>query len=166
MVEASIPKYYTLEEKEYIAPYYQPRTDYRKFGSQSTPIVIDNGSSTCKAGWATERLPSMVFDNVVSKYRDRRLNESVLAVGMDALADPAAKSNMRSPFESNVVCDFERMETILDYIFVILGINTSGVNHPIVLSEAPCTPKYSRSRKLFGCYLDVSILNFVYIRYD
>ena len=51
----------------------------------------------------------VVFDNVVSKYRDRRLNESVLAVGMDALADPAAKSNMRSPFESNVVCDFERM---------------------------------------------------------
>lgn len=51
----------------------------------------------------------MIFDNVVSKYRDRRLNETVLAVGMDALADPAAKSNARSPFDNNVVCDFEKM---------------------------------------------------------
>jgi actin-related protein 5 len=51
----------------------------------------------------------VIFDNVVSKYRDRRLNETVLAVGMDALADPAAKSNARSPFDNNVVCDFEKM---------------------------------------------------------
>ena len=51
----------------------------------------------------------VIFDNVVSKYRDRRLNQSVLAVGMDALADPAAKSNARSPFDNNVVCDFEKM---------------------------------------------------------
>jgi actin-related protein 5 len=51
----------------------------------------------------------VVFDNVVSKYRDRHLNETVLAVGMDALADPTAKSSTRSPFENNVVCDFERM---------------------------------------------------------
>jgi actin-related protein len=51
----------------------------------------------------------VIFDNVVSKYKDRRLNENVLAVGMDALADPAAKSNARSPFDGNVVCDFEKM---------------------------------------------------------
>lgn len=51
----------------------------------------------------------MIFDNVVSKYKDRRLNENVLAVGMDALADPAAKSNARSPFDANIVCDFEKM---------------------------------------------------------
>lgn len=54
----------------------------------------------------------MIFDNVVSKYKDRRLNENVLAVGYDALADPAAKSNSRSPFDGNVVCDFEKMVNI------------------------------------------------------
>lgn len=57
----------------------------------------------------------MVFDNVVSKYRDRHLNETVLAVGMDAQADPAAKSSARSPFENNVVCDFERMVIVDTY---------------------------------------------------
>jgi hypothetical protein len=43
MVEANIPRYYTLEEKEYVAPYYNVRTDYKKFHSANTPIVIDNG---------------------------------------------------------------------------------------------------------------------------
>lgn len=43
MVEASIPRYYTLEEKEYTAPYYRPRTDYKKFHTANTTIVIDNG---------------------------------------------------------------------------------------------------------------------------
>lgn len=85
------------------------------------------GSSHCRAGWSSDNEPAcmfnmqyirvyvniniciVIFDNVVSKYRDRRLNQSVLAVGMDALADPAAKSNARSPFDNNVVCDFEKM---------------------------------------------------------
>ncbi|KAI8988523.1 hypothetical protein BDF20DRAFT_337377 [Mycotypha africana] len=38
------------------------------------------------------------------------------------------------------------MENILDYIFVILGINTSTVNHPVVLTETPCVPQYTRTR--------------------
>ncbi|KAI7906081.1 actin-like protein arp5 [Cokeromyces recurvatus] len=146
MVEASIPLFYTLEEKDYTAPYYSIRTDYKKHHSLHTPIVIDNGSNQCRAGWASDKNPALIFDNIVSKYRDRRLNESVLAVGMDALADPAAKSNARSPFDNNVVCDFEKMENILDYIFIILGINTLTIDHPILMTEAPCVPQYSRSR--------------------
>ncbi|PHZ16032.1 actin-like ATPase domain-containing protein [Rhizopus microsporus ATCC 52813] len=145
MVEASIPKYYTLEEKEYIAPYYTVRDDYQHYQSLNTPIVIDNGSKQCRAGWATEKLPSLVFDNVVSKYKDRRLNTNTLAVGMDALADPAAKSSARSPFDANVVCDFEKMENVLDYIFLLLGINTSSIQHPIIMTEAVCNPSYSRN---------------------
>lgn len=74
----------------------------------------------------------MIFDNVVSKYKDRRLNENVLAVGMDALADPAAKSNSRSPFDGNVVCDFEKMVNRLDSVhYYALFSNfkpTSGIN--------------------------------------
>lgn len=43
MVEASIPRYYSLEEKEYVAPYYSVRNDYKKYQAVNTPIVIDNG---------------------------------------------------------------------------------------------------------------------------
>ena len=51
----------------------------------------------------------MVFDNVVSRYKDRKINLNMVSVGMDAYADPAGRSNARSPFDGNVVCDFDRM---------------------------------------------------------
>ncbi|KAI8391728.1 uncharacterized protein BYT42DRAFT_205879 [Radiomyces spectabilis] len=68
----------------------------------------------------------------------------MLTVGMDAYADPAGRSNARSPFDSNIVSDFDRMETILDYIFLTMGIDGTSVDHPIVMTEAPCNPSYSR----------------------
>ncbi|KAI7849233.1 hypothetical protein BDC45DRAFT_280243 [Circinella umbellata] len=144
----SEPPIYTLDEKEYDTPYYSIRTDYEdSFSNTKTPIVIDNGSYQCRAGWATEKNPALVFDNVVSRYKDRKINLNMVSVGMDAYADPAGRSNARSPFDGNVVCDFDRMETILDYIFTTLGINTSSIDHPLVMTEAVCVPQYSRKRK-------------------
>jgi hypothetical protein len=35
-----------------------PRGDYSQFAGSSTPIVIDNGSYECRAGWATESEPA------------------------------------------------------------------------------------------------------------
>ena len=29
------------------------------------PIVIDNGSSWCRAGWASDAAPRLIFDNLV-----------------------------------------------------------------------------------------------------
>ncbi|KAG0169111.1 Nuclear actin-protein involved in chromatin remodeling [Apophysomyces sp. BC1034] len=147
---------YTLDEAEYEAPYYSIRNDYlSRFRDEHTPIVIDNGSYQCRAGWATEDKPSLIFDNIVSRYKDRKANVNILSVGMDVYADPAGRSNARSPFDSNVVCDFDRMESILDYIFITLGINTSTINHPIIMTEPVCVPHHSRkqmSELLFECY--------------
>ncbi|KAI9270702.1 actin-related protein, ARP5 class [Phascolomyces articulosus] len=158
----SEPPVYTLDEKEYDAPYYSIRTDYEdSFLNTKTPIVIDNGSYQCRAGWATEENPALIFDNVVSRYKDRKANVNMVSVGMDAYADPAGRSNARSPFDGNVVCDFDRMETVLDYIFTTLGINTSNIDHPLVMTEAVCVPQYSRKHMdelLFECYNVPSVL--------
>ncbi|KAL0078786.1 hypothetical protein F4703DRAFT_1208720 [Phycomyces blakesleeanus] len=152
---ATAPPIYTLEEKEYPSPYYPIRTDYKSFHSHRTPIVIDNGSYQCRAGWASEDKPSLIFDNVVSKYKDRKTNKTMIAVGMDTYADPAGRSNARSPFDSNVVSDLDRMETILDYIFITLGIKDSRIDHSIVITEPVCNPQHSRrqmSELLFESY--------------
>lgn len=55
----------------------------------------------------------VIFDSVVSRYKDRKANVNMLAVGMDAYADPAGRSNARSPFDGNVVCDFDRMVRLI-----------------------------------------------------
>jgi actin-related protein 5 len=90
---------------------------------------------------------TVVFDNLVAKYRDRKNNVSVVAVGPDIHADPSAKQTVRSAFDTNVVCDFERMEQVLDYIFINLGIDTSSVRHPILMTEPACVPYGSRKCK-------------------
>ncbi|CAO3597798.1 unnamed protein product [Absidia cylindrospora] len=91
---------YTLNEKEYNAPYYSIRHNYKKeYHGTQTPLVIDNGSYQCRAGWANKSTPSMIFDNVVSRYRDRKANASIVSVGMDTYSDPSARSSARSPFE-------------------------------------------------------------------
>ncbi|CAG8823760.1 14734_t:CDS:2, partial [Gigaspora rosea] len=46
-------------------------------------------------------------------------------------------------------------ESVLDYIFIKLGINTDKVNHPILMTEPVCNPSHSRklmSELLFECY--------------
>ncbi|KAI8340190.1 hypothetical protein BC941DRAFT_324166, partial [Chlamydoabsidia padenii] len=51
-------------------------------------------------------------DNIVSRYRDRKANTGVTCVGMDAYSDPSGRSSARSPFDGNVVCDYDRMVSL------------------------------------------------------
>ena len=49
---------------------------------------------------------------MVSKYRDRKINQSVLLVGNDIYTDATAKSNAKTAFDGNVVYNFETMVRI------------------------------------------------------
>ncbi|TVU21955.1 hypothetical protein EJB05_31626 [Eragrostis curvula] len=136
--------------------------DFSRFPS-STPIVIDNGSSTFRIGWAGEAEPRLSFRNVVQRPRHRSTGETVSVVGDN---DPAlmkffdcTRSALRSPFDDDVVYQFEYMEYILDYGFDRLGA-TSEVGHPILMTECECNPSFSRARMaelLFETYAVPSI---------
>ncbi|ORX94082.1 actin-like ATPase domain-containing protein [Basidiobolus meristosporus CBS 931.73] len=147
---------YTLEERTYPGP-LSPAKDYReRFFSSNTPIVIDNGSSFCRAGWASETTPRLNFENVIGKYRDRKSAAgNVMVVGNDVNHDPMAKSNARSAFDNGIVYNTDTMEHILDYTFVQLGIDTERIFHPILMTEVPCIPHYNRkimTELLFEAY--------------
>ncbi|KAJ2519371.1 Nuclear actin-protein involved in chromatin remodeling, partial [Coemansia sp. RSA 2049] len=49
-----------------------PSFDYAAMGQGGTPLVIDNGSGKCRAGWATEENPRLEFESIVAKYRNRK----------------------------------------------------------------------------------------------
>ncbi|KAK3160330.1 hypothetical protein QOZ80_1BG0058120 [Eleusine coracana subsp. coracana] len=124
------------------------QTDFARFSS-STPIVIDNGSSTFRIGWAGEAEPRVSFRNVVQRPRHRSTGETVSIIGD---TDPplmkffdCTRSALRSPFDDDVVYQFEYMEYILDYAFDRLGA-TSEVGHPILMTECECNPSFSRAR--------------------
>lgn len=71
------------------------------------------GSFEFRAGFASASSPSVVFDNVVSKYRDRKKNINVLLAGGDAFADAQSRGSIRSPFDGDVVCGFDVMVSAL-----------------------------------------------------
>ncbi|KAB5538795.1 hypothetical protein DKX38_016328 [Salix brachista] len=102
------------------------QTDYNLFSS-TTPIVIDNGASNFRIGWAGENDPRVIFRNIVQRPRHKT-------------------TGPRSAFDSNVVYQFEIMEYILDFGFDRLGANGSEIDHPVLITECILNPVQSRSK--------------------
>lgn len=88
--------------------------------------------------------------------RSRGASRSETQIGNDIPNLEPVRWLLKTQFDRNVVVNFEIQELMFDYIFQHLGINSEGyVNHPVVLTEAPCNPLYSRqmmSELLFECY--------------
>ncbi|XP_020233940.1 actin-related protein 5 isoform X1 [Cajanus cajan] len=127
----------------------QRQSDFNVFDSQ-TPIVIDNGASYFRIGWAGESEPRVVFRNIVQRPRHKVTGETVTIVGDH---DPAllkyfdcTRSGPRSAFDSNVVYQFETMEYILDFGFDRMGANGMEIDHPVLITECVCNPVQSRSK--------------------
>ncbi|KAJ0987793.1 hypothetical protein J5N97_006149 [Dioscorea zingiberensis] len=134
------------------------QSDYNRFSS-ATPIVIDNGGSNFRIGWAGESDPRVIFRSTVQRPRHRATGETVTIVGDHDTAlmkyFDCTRSSSRSPFDSNVVYQFETMEYVLDYGFERLGAQGMEVDHPILMTECPCNPVSSRSKMaelLFEAY--------------
>ncbi|XP_021749573.1 actin-related protein 5-like isoform X1 [Chenopodium quinoa] len=125
------------------------QTDYRSFPS-SVPIVIDNGGSYFRIGWAGESDPRVIFRNIVQRPRHKSTGETVSVVGDHDTTllkyFDCTRSGPRSAFDNNVVYQFEIMEYILDFGFDRLGVDGPGVDHPVLITECPCNPVSSRCR--------------------
>ncbi|XP_047489285.1 actin-related protein 5-like [Penaeus chinensis] len=132
-----------------------------EYGStyKGVPLIIDNGSYNCRVGWATDQEPRIVFRNCYAKHRKDRgkklAAEIEVLVANDISNIEAVRFQLKSPHDENIVTHYEAQETMFDYTFAHLGIDTPQVDHPIVLTEAFCNPNYSRqlmSELLFECY--------------
>ena len=79
-----------------------------------------------------------------------------ILVGNDIANFEAVRFQLKSAFDRDVVTQIDTVETVFDYAFSHLGIDTEGsVDHPIVLTEAVCNPSPARqfmNELLFECY--------------
>ncbi|KAM7270723.1 hypothetical protein ACFE04_029937 [Oxalis oulophora] len=126
------------------------QNDYKYFSS-STPIVIDNGASYFRIGWAGENEPRVIFRNIVQRPRHKSTGETITVVGDQHPAllrfFDCTRSGPRSAFDNDVVYQFEIMEYILDFAFDRLGATGSqSIDHPILITECVCNPVWSRSK--------------------
>ncbi|KAI0258664.1 actin-like ATPase domain-containing protein [Gloeopeniophorella convolvens] len=109
-----------------------------------TPLVIDNGSTSFRFGFATSSAPQ-VAPNIVSKYKERKAGKQLLLFGDAVDAESGARAQAKTPWEGDVLLNFDALEHALDYSFIQLGIDASSIEHPVIMSERLASPLHSRA---------------------
>ncbi|OSX68099.1 hypothetical protein POSPLADRAFT_1128328 [Postia placenta MAD-698-R-SB12] len=117
---------------------------YDQHRGKGTPLIIDNGSTHLRFGFCTSNGPRSQ-SNAVAKYKERRTNKPLLLFGDGIEAEGGAKSQVKTPWEGDVLLNFDALENALDYAFIQLGIDTPSIEHPVLMTERLCSPLHSRS---------------------
>lgn len=113
----------------------------------NTAVVFDNGSGICKAGFATESLPRIVFPSIVG--RARHLNVILESAINDCVIGEAAIRKrgiltLKYPIEHGVVTNWSDMEKIWKHTYEALAVEPDA--HPVLLTEPPMNPKKNREK--------------------
>ncbi|KAM9995484.1 hypothetical protein ACTFIY_001669 [Dictyostelium cf. discoideum] len=108
-------------------------------------IVIDNGSSMCKAGFAGDVIPRAVFPSIIGGPRLAAFMEvDDSHIGNEAQTNRAIL-NLKYPIERGIITNWDGMEKIWHHTFYNeLGV--SPVEHPVLLTEPPLNPKENREK--------------------
>lgn len=102
------------------------------------PIAIDFGSMLIRAGYAADSEPSHVFLNRLSRFRDRKLNKTLTFIGNDTLLDQAVRTQSKSPYDGQLITNWEQVDEILQYTFHHLGVVSregEGIANTLILNE-------------------------------
>ncbi|KAF8972586.1 chromatin remodeling complex subunit [Flammula alnicola] len=124
-----------------LPPTSEPYDNHR---DAHTPIIIDNGSTNLRWGFGTSLMP-YTGPNAVAKYKERKTNKPLLLFGEAIDSESGARSQARTPWEGDVLLNFDALENALDYAFIQLGIDTPTVEHPVLMTERLCSPLHSRA---------------------
>lgn len=154
--DSSLPplKVYPLEEPPLLTE-AQPFDDLLDYNAD-TPIAIDFGSYEVRAGFTNCDLPSHVFPNCVTRYRDRKLNKTFTFVGNDTNLEQSIRTQSKSPFDGPMITNWDYVEEILEYTFYHMGIQgNNGISNPLLLTERMATLQSQRQhwyQLIFECY--------------
>ncbi|KAH7926202.1 actin-like ATPase domain-containing protein [Leucogyrophana mollusca] len=125
-------------------PSVSPADSYDAFRAQDTPLIIDNGASHLRFGFSTAPAPHS-SPNLIAKYKERKFNQPLLLFGDAIDAESGAKGQAKSPWEGDVLLNFDALEHALDCAFIQLGIDAPAVDHPVLMTERLSSPLHSRA---------------------
>lgn len=120
-------------------------------------VVLDNGSSACKVGFAGDREPSAVVPAVAGNPRVALQQVggtgTRVKVGDKALNDPSLR--LSHPIEHGVVTNWEELEELWREAFAQLEV--CPAQHPVLLTEAALNPKVHREMMAMLLFEDFQV---------
>ena len=113
-----------------------------------TAVVIDNGSGTCKAGFAGDDAPRSVFSTVVGRPRVPGimvgLDQKEVYVGEEA-QQKRGVLKIETPIEQGIVSNWDDMEKVWHHT-LYSELRVAPEEHPILMTEASLNPKLNREK--------------------
>ena len=89
-------------------PSIPPTLSYSPHHTAHTPLVIDNGSTSFRFGFANSTTPQ-IAPNIVSKYKERKAGKQLLLFGDAVDAEGGARSQAKAPWEGDVLLNFDAL---------------------------------------------------------
>lgn len=86
----------------------------------------------------------ITYPTYLKKIAEVKNEVYVFQVANDIPNLEAVRYSLKTPFDRNIVTQFELEEIIMDYGFHHLGIEDSAISYPVVMTEAFANPQSSR----------------------
>lgn len=81
---------------------------YAEYCAQRAPLIVDNGSTNLRWGFAGFGSPFEGL-NAVAKYKERRTNKPLLLFGEAIDVESGAKAQTRTAWEGDVLLNFDAL---------------------------------------------------------
>ena len=110
-------------------------------------VVCDNGSSTCKAGFAGEDLPSVIIQTQVGRpnHNGAHIDSSRSTFVGDIAARNKTNLKFTQPIKNGVIVDWDDMEDVWNHLF-LQNLRIDPEVHKVLMTEPPHNDNFKREK--------------------